>query len=111
MSPTLNVKLALFVIPCKFLDVIDLRCCNYCHLLIDISAKRHSTMTILVKYSLKNIIRKVITYNDMDYHMKPITIFSVQSLGLKIKEYPGISCGILSIPHNNVMDLSNGVGS
>ena len=48
MSPTLNVNLTLFVIPCKKqLGIIDLQCCNYCHLLSDFSSKFQSSMTII----------------------------------------------------------------
>jgi hypothetical protein len=36
VSPTLNVNLTVFVIPCKlFFGIIDLQYCNYCHILRD----------------------------------------------------------------------------
>jgi hypothetical protein len=47
VSPTLNVNLTLFVIPCDFFGIIDLRYCNYCHLSSDCSSKFQSSMTWL----------------------------------------------------------------
>ena len=45
--PTLHVNPTLFVIPCIFLGrIIDLYCCNYCHLPSDFPSKSQSSMTI-----------------------------------------------------------------
>ena len=48
MSPTHNVNLTLFVIPCfkKNMTIIHLQYCNYCHLLSDFTCKFQSFMTI-----------------------------------------------------------------
>ena len=47
VTPTLNVNLTLFVIPCRaFGGIIDLQYCSYCHLLSDFSSgKFQSSMT------------------------------------------------------------------
>ena len=42
---TPNANWRLFVIPCKFWGIIDLQCCNYCHLPRDFSSNFHSSMT------------------------------------------------------------------
>ena len=43
---TLNINPTLLVICCKFSGIIDLQCCNYCHLPSDFSFKFQSSMTI-----------------------------------------------------------------
>ena len=47
MSPTLNVNPKQFVTPCKFFwGIMELKCCNYCHLSRDFASKFQSSMTI-----------------------------------------------------------------
>ena len=47
VSPTLNANATLFIIPCIFLGVrriIDVQCCNYCHLPSHFSSKFQSSL-------------------------------------------------------------------
>ena len=46
MSPITNVNSTLLSFLVSFLGVIDLQCCNYCHLPSDFASKLQSSMTI-----------------------------------------------------------------
>ena len=61
LSPTLNVNLTLFVIPCKlFWGITDLQCCNYCHLPSNFSSKLQSSMTIFHHKLLTREVRVLV---------------------------------------------------
>ena len=77
MSPILNVNVALFVIACKTrLGIIDLQCCNYCHLLSVSSSKFQLPMTISVHLFVRKCHKKS-CHNDTKYRLTLNTIFSV----------------------------------
>lgn len=62
VSPTSNVNLTLFGIPSKQgkkIDIIELKCCNYCHLLSGISFTCQSSMRMFSNIEILGFIINV----------------------------------------------------
>ena len=80
VSPTLNVNLTLFVIPCKQIWAlfIDLQCCKYCSFLSDFSSDFQSSMIMFVNVIIVSL--NLFYRNDIQWHVTLNIILSVANM-------------------------------